>query len=740
MGRRKVLFIVLLMGLLGCGLGDKKFIVVFMENFSFEANLHLHISSYDDPATVQVTVKEPNFKKTLTIEKNSTAIVSLSGLYMLSRNELSSKAVTVLSDKDITVVAFNSQAYTSDACAVLEEEDLGKEYYIFTPGAGSYNEYAVASSVDVTTEVKITVSGSFQFNGKDYGTGDTFSFSLEPKQVIHIQSFSEFTGTRVEASEPVAVYGGNRCYYGPNTTCDILYQQLFPVENWGKSFVVFPFLGHSDDFIDIVAARKDTVVKVGVVEYTLQPGSHQRLTVEESVVVTASEPVMVNYIFEERTDSASYDPFIVNVPPIQQRRRYYKFITEDTYDNYILVVSTESKADEFYLDRTPLDKYKPTEIEIDGYTGWEVHLSGGGGQHEIVNKFTPFFIYVFGLETRSSYGYSLGQETEYPDGPEIPLLNCLSNGADFYLPLDMVTEANLNVSDIHLEDPSCRGTEDDDYVYIKIPANKCGTKIVTEEDDIIYINTVFGTVPGTAVHRIEIPVQCKMDTDEGLKWGFGPEVTDMLSEGEYAIFLRLYRDEDFKDQITTYPYGIDMHSTLYVEFKLESDDAGLQLLVENCLAVPTLDDADRNYTILQKGCPVDSTLERNDYSDDRVERFNLHVFKFYRVGQVFLQCDVTICHNSSTPNRCTEGCVSKRPKRDVRSTKVELGSLKLSQGPFFVSPASANRVQSKTSVHTMPSSVAVGAIVVMGLLSVMGLVVHRRYKPCQKYTVMNNTP
>ncbi|XP_072275340.1 uncharacterized protein [Pyxicephalus adspersus] len=725
---RNAFLVLLLIGHISSGHAQKEFVAVFMENFSPEAGAHmdLYLTTYDKAAVVNVSVSNPHFYQTLHIERNSTLPVTLDTQYMLAGNQLSSKVITVKSDVDISVFAFNSLNYTTDAGLVLPIEDLGTEYYIFTPGPGSYNQFAVANGADNTIAVNVTFSGSLEFSGQSFHPGDTYSFSLQGHQVIQFQTFSELTGTRVVSSEPVAVFSGNKCHYGPTTKCDVIFEQLEPVKNWGTSFVLFPLANNTKDIIDIIAASPDTEVHVNQTLYRLQPGSHLSFALEKSDLVTTSKPVMVSYLFQDRAYPGEYDPFLIIVPPFQLNRKYYKFVTEAFYDNYITIVSTASSASEFYLDHKPLDQYKFTTKVISGFRSWEVFLGRVGGQHEIYHRFSAFIIYIYGLEIRVSYGYSMGQETKYPEEPVGPsVLNCLPHGGEFLLPLSLVTDAKLNVSDVHLEDPTCQGTQKGNVVVINVPFNRCGSKVLNENGKTVYVNTVYGTVPATEVHRIEIPLKCEMANNETLGWSFLPQVTDVVSQGHYIISLKLYQTEAFTDPITMFPYEVDLHGWLYVEFEVQSDDEGLQILVESCKASPSLGNTDKSYNVIQEGCPVDSTLQLYKVSNPRLQRFSLHVFKFSDFGEVYLSCNIIICHNGTTPNRCTQGCLPRRYRRDVFSSKLQLGSASLSQGPIVFKYG--ERLQNDQTLHTVPSSMLVAVILVMGLLSVIALVIQKHY-------------
>eukprot|EP00079_Xenopus_tropicalis_P031949 XP_017945720.1 PREDICTED: uncharacterized protein LOC100489882 [Xenopus tropicalis] len=762
--RRNLPIVLLLLGLLGASQAQRHFITAFME-VPGNPTLQLYLVTYGEAAMVNVTVSAPSFHQSVSVGRDSTALVSLGQPYMISSNQISSKVVSVTSDADISLIAFHTDDATADAMAVLPVEDLDTEYFIFTSGSGEPNQFAVANGIYPTVLVTVTVSGSITYNGVQYGHGSAFSFSLGYQQVIQLQSRTDLTGTRVVATSPVAVFSGNQCFRGINTACDVLLEQMHPVRNWGTFFPVFPLATHTNDIIDVMAANPDTIVIVVTsqqsTQYHLQPGSHERLTLDRAALVHSSEPVMISYLFRERKNG-KYDPFVTSVPPVPNTRKYYKFVTQSFYDNFLLVVSQAASPSEFYLDHQPLSSFPLNHMEINGFRAWEASLGKIDGQHEIYHSSSPFTIYVYGLENVISYGYSMGQETTYPgpsitspteeperltspteeperltspteeperstsptEEPESPQeLHCFSDGAEFHLPLRLVSEAKINVLNVHLQDPQCRGLQEGNTIILNIPFNRCGSNVHIKDGKTVYTNTIYGTVPGTSIHRIEVPVKCEMDMNETLGLSFHPKVTDVVSQSHYNVSMRFYQTDEFTDLITTFPHEVDLHGSLHLQLKVESDDTNLQILVEQCKASPSLEETEKGYSIIQHGCPLDSTLQNHPVPDQRMKQYSFHVFKFNPFQEVYLFCNVIICHNQTAPNRCTQGCITRRYRRDVSSAK--LGSAQLSQGPIVLK--SGAQLPNSQAGGSVPSMVLVAVIVAMAFLSAMGLMIQRRY-------------
>lgn len=317
----------------------------------------------------------------------------------------------------------------------------------------------------------------------------------------------------------------------------------------------------------------------------------------------------------------------------------------------------------------------------------------------------------------------MGQETHHPAS-----LQCLSRGAEYSLPYNLLAAANLKVLDIHLEDPQCQGELEGRAVLLKIPFTRCGSTLQHDENGKSYYkNTIYGTIPNTNVHRIEIPVKCELDSNQTINFNLFPQIASSVSRGgNFNVSLKLYKSASFTDPIVEFPIEVDLHSILYLELVVESHLKDLQILAENVKSSPLSNGTEKSYNIIQHGCLQDSTLQTYPTTDRRLQRFSFHAFKFKDVPGVYLSCDVVICHNRTSANRCAQGCLSSRQKRDIHNSD----SASLAVGPILL-----NKNKSSPGV---PPSLFVAAVCVVGVMAVMGLVVQRRYYKKQQYIKLHN--
>ncbi|XP_075688633.1 uncharacterized protein LOC142657482 [Rhinoderma darwinii] len=723
---------------------QRKFITIFMQNIlvNSDTTFQLYLVTCDKAATVMVTVSQPMFNKTVYVDKDCSSLVTLDYTYMITEKDITSKVVLVVSDVAISVFAFYTATVTADAMTCLPQEDLGMEYYIITPGkevsgqvSGTSKQFAVANGFEHEVQVQIRVSGLITYNGKSYKSGDSFSLALGIQQVIQFRSSLDLTGTKISSSAPVAVFTGHTCYKGSNSACDALIEQLHPVHNWGKVFAVFPYFTHTQDVIDLLAGSPDTLVTIdspeGTTQHSLQEGAHVRITVDKILLINATKPVMVSYLLQESHSTGikyQYDPFITIVPPSLLGRRYYKFVTQSFYDNFILIVSQASSDSKFYLDGKPLSSYPMTMKEMNGFRGWQVTLGKTEGQHDINHETSTFTLYVYGIGSTVSYGYSMGHGLPDPDPPVLQptqetgcRLRCLSGGAEYTLPLSLVSDVILEVLDIHLKDPMCQAELEGFNILVKIPFNGCGSQVLFEDGRTFYANTIYGTIPDTDVHRIEIPVRCEMESKKSLELIINPKVNNVICKGYYNVSMRLYKSESFTEPVTLYPHEVDLHSNLHVELQIESEDEELQIFIETLIASPSLENTNKEYKVIHHGCHQDSTLQVHQMTDRRRQRFTFHMFKFNHFHVVYLSCNVIICHISTSPNRCTQGCITPRLRRDVRTEGPD--AARLSQGPIVF--RSREQIAERHNYSLAPVlSVVLGITV---LLAGVGLVIQKEY-------------
>ncbi|XP_067829826.1 CUB and zona pellucida-like domain-containing protein 1 [Heptranchias perlo] len=262
----------------------------------------------------------------------------------------------------------------------------------------------------------------------------------------------------------------------------------------------------------------------------------------------------------------------------------------------------------------------------------------------------------------------------------------MTQAAEYTFPSSMLTSAGISVADVHLIDPMCRAyQQDENWIVITAPFDSCGTTVSNETGKITYLNTIFGSIPRTPIHRLEIELKCEMSTNESVTMGFMLQTNHLVRFGHYNVSFRLYHSADYNFPIVQFPYQTELNATLYVQMEATTTDSRVQIFTENCVSSPFRNPNKMAYNIIQNGCINDLTLRNYDTHDPRKQRFSFHVFKFEDFSQIYLFCDLVLCHMHSSPNRCERGCIPSRKKRDLRAKESKDKSARLSQGPVMFS-------------------------------------------------------
>ena len=330
--------------------------------------------------------------------------------------------LAVVATADNTQVTVNSKAYFAAGSGVGALTPGGTMQYALNKG----DVLQLVSVNNLSTSSCPTGPGSATSGPDDYGY-----YYCNPGNAY------DLTGSMITATNPVAVWAGHNCTFIPYNywACDHLEEMMFPLQTWGKHFLVG--LTHpveagttETNVIRILAGENGVQVSFNpaienpatlqageYVEFMPAPGTHFE--------INATGPIMVGKFTVGQnywTDSqeASGDPAFGLVVPVEQYRSEYSFSTPPSMTvNYVNVVA-EIPADT--MDYIMLDGVAITAQQFSpiGSTGWgvaqlDVTNSGSGGSHTIVapNTTIKFGIEVYGFASYTSYLYPGGLDLEY---------------------------------------------------------------------------------------------------------------------------------------------------------------------------------------------------------------------------------------------------------------------------------------------------------------------------------------
>lgn len=309
------------------------------------------------------------------------------------------------------------------------------------PAAPTTQLVAAEDGTDVTLVPSTAVAGGPGVEGADKGVPR--SYRMNRGEVIQFQQGTELSGSRIESTKPVAVFGGHQCMFIPagQYACDTTQLQHFPIHSWGHEYAAVPHLSRRADgapeeyFYRIVAAADDTTLTYDPAPpedapTTLSSTGSALFTTRDPFVVRsqdANHPIAVYAYMSGLEFSGAAkedgDPEITYVIPTEQYLSNYVFYADQSFRNtHLVVVRSRSEGRDFQpvsLDCAgPLEGWKP--VGSDGKhefvrvslkkEGADQTLGTGlctAGRHEM-NSTGPFTVTVWGTDVAASYAYPGG--------------------------------------------------------------------------------------------------------------------------------------------------------------------------------------------------------------------------------------------------------------------------------------------------------------------------------------------
>ena len=350
----------------------------------------------------------------------------------------------------------NSDVFSNDASLLLPVNTLGRNYIVaswptgvdtvniiptgIVPQAGYFTVVAVAPG-ETTVTVRVTAPTTTGVDVMPLNIGDTATFQLQQFEVLNLEAapftpdnfgdlFNEvihdLTGSTVEASQPVAVFGGheeavvafNRTDRGAgaDSPCcaDHLEEQLIPLSVWSNEALCVKAKprsdsGEKDIWRVISAADGNTFTTIPPIEgidgVTLNRGEWVHVEAAESFKVEGTGPLQaVQYLIsQEQTDERIGDPSMILAVPTQQYREEYNILVPMGYDaDWVTVIRPAGLI--ISMDGSPLnERFEP-------FAGgdWErAYVPVSPGSHEFLAA-EPFGLVAYGWNRAVSYGYPAG--------------------------------------------------------------------------------------------------------------------------------------------------------------------------------------------------------------------------------------------------------------------------------------------------------------------------------------------
>ena len=348
------------------------------------------------------------------------------------------KAIHLVSDNPLNVYAFNWSPNSSEVALIFPKESLGNEYYAvcYTPhingnginaGNGRNSEFLIVASED-NTVVHITPT-KVTDNGKPANT--SYSIMLNKGELYQVQSDNlpvprwpgqgDLTGSYIKSDKPIALYSGSLSTTVPGdatvSAWDHLYEQIPPVQTWGRRFIAVPLKSRHEDTYRVLASEDNTTIRIGNKPLvTLNKGQYYEfmLSYTEPSLIESDKPILLAQYSNSNSVDAAFtggdgDPFLVIVSPVNQTREKVAFVayssTQIKSKFFINVIVKDDAVNKIKLDNVIID-FQP--IGSTGYSYAQVSIGSGNHFIETIELGKGFIAYVYGFGGVEAYGYGVG--------------------------------------------------------------------------------------------------------------------------------------------------------------------------------------------------------------------------------------------------------------------------------------------------------------------------------------------
>lgn len=313
---------------------------------------------------------------------------------------------------------------------------------------------------------------------------------------------------------------------------------------------------------------------------------------------------------------------------------------------------------------------------------------------------------------------------------------CLADYIEVTLKKDNFPGLIVNDSLLHLEDMACSaGYKDDTMVKFTFGLESCGTMQDKSDDKLIYKNKVYLTADPetdddaiTRKHSEVIPFQCSYDRKATIsKVSYSPRstlvVTDAEGYGNFTYEMDMYKDDDFSEEVTEFPYEVGLGLPMYFGFRVLSADSKLDVFPDVCKATAGSDyDSTPDHLIIENACSRDNTLKYT-YEQKSEQFFSVAAFRFKEgYDDVFIHCKLTVCREDDSGSRCARGCEGGRRRRSINeddlSVSLTIGPMKLTNKKDAFGD---DAVDKQTGAEAASSNSGM-VIIVAALVGVLGTV------------------
>lgn len=300
---------------------------------------------------------------------------------------ISTRAFRITSSAPIAAYQFNPlenvNVFSNDASILFPASALDSEYLVLgwpqtiadtSDPNNDFNQHlrAFVTIVAIEPGTNVTITPSARIRGDGLyipaaQAGETFTVDMHEFMVVNLETdefLADLTGTHILSNRPVAVFSGSEAsdvplwrFFAERYCCaDHLEHQMFPASSAGTRFVAArtaprtPAVSaaggdcaiiEESDLFRIMALYDDTTIFTSMPppqDYVyLMRGETRDITPFCDMVVVSDKPIFMGQFMRGQgttgipIDLPGGDPSFILVPPVEQWRDYYVFLTPDKY-------------------------------------------------------------------------------------------------------------------------------------------------------------------------------------------------------------------------------------------------------------------------------------------------------------------------------------------------------------------------------------------------------------------------
>uniref|UniRef100_A0A3Q2ZX12 ZP domain-containing protein n=1 Tax=Kryptolebias marmoratus TaxID=37003 RepID=A0A3Q2ZX12_KRYMA len=266
---------------------------------------------------------------------------------------------------------------------------------------------------------------------------------------------------------------------------------------------------------------------------------------------------------------------------------------------------------------------------------------------------------------------------------------CRQNSASLTLIGCPLEDKGIDYSVLHLNNPTCRGQVDEEnhMVTFSFNSSSCGTEVTTNNNKVIYKNTIItqNLSSSTIIRHEQVNIKffCIQTQPDIKTVAFRIKDSSVVQEitsgpWTYTLTIKAFTDAH-RTQAVNQSTEVFLNQKVWVELDTKGLDGNLvSVVTESCWATDQIDSSvfsdgsdlitEQSVFLFVSSCPnpADPTVRVESNGEGTSSYFSFNMFEFTGgPSEVYLHCSLQLCVKQE--NSCVPMCARARRRRSVRS-------------------------------------------------------------------------